>query len=105
MTKRGTRDSISAFIGCVGSLAMLAGLLPGLLTSILGLVLIGGAIVTGAVIVLTDLMAGRNALKSLIGIVMIGVLTFVLIYAPLWYLSSLAASGDLLRFNFSGAIP
>lgn len=54
MTKRGTRDSISAFIGCVGSLAMLAGLLPGLLTSILGLVLIGGAIVTGAVIVLTE---------------------------------------------------
>ncbi|GIW00421.1 hypothetical protein [Roseiflexus sp.] len=84
---------------------MLAALLPGLLSSAIGMILIGGAIMTGIVIVLSDLLSGRNALKSLIGVVLMGMLVFAFVYAPLWYLSSLAASGDLLRFNFSGVTP
>lgn len=102
MAKRSARDLFGAFIGCIGSLAMLAALLPGSLSSAIGMILIGGAIMTGIVIVLSDLLSGRNALKSLIGVVLMGMLVFAFVYAPLWYLSSLAASGDLLRFNLSG---
>ncbi len=65
MAKRSARDLFSAFIGCIGSLAMLAALLPGLLSSAIRIILIGGAIMTGIVIVLSDLLSGRNALKSL----------------------------------------
>ncbi len=34
-----------------------------------------------------------------------GMLVFAFVYAPLWYLSSLAASVDLFRFNLSGVTP
>lgn len=97
---RNTREMAGMFISCIACIALLSTILPQLLNGMIGLILIGGALLSSGLLVVSDVMAGRNALKSIIGLVITGGLTYLMIAAPMWYLSSLASSGKLFDLSF-----
>ncbi len=104
MAKSYYREILSIFIPCVGAIAMLSAFVPGLLNSVLGLVLAGGVLISVVLMIIGDMRSGRNVAKSLTGLLLIGVLTYVMVAAPIWYFSSLAQSGQLFDFSSLGNI-
>ena len=98
MVTRQSREAMGMFISCVGIIALLAGLMPKLLSGAIGLMLIVGAVVGAVLTVVLDMRFGGSARKSLLGVLAVGVITFGLVYGPIWYLMSKASSGESL-FN------
>ena len=96
MITRQSRQAMGMFILCVGIIALLAGLMPKLLTGAVGLILLVGAIVSAVLTVVLDMRFGGSPKKSLFGVLVVGVITFGLVYGPIWYLMSKALSGESL---------
>lgn len=72
---RNTREIVGMFISCIASIAILSAIIPQLLNSVIGFILIGGALLSAALLIVSDIMAGRNALRSFIGLVIAGGVT------------------------------
>lgn len=81
---------------------MLSAILPQLLNGMIGITLIGGVLLSAVLLIVSDIVAGRNALRSIIGLIVIGSFTFIIIAAPIWYLASQAQSGQLFDLRFMG---
>ncbi len=99
MSKTYYRDILAVFVPCVGAIAMLSNLVPNILNGIVGLVLLGGIVISVVLILIGDLRTGRNPARSLLGLALIGLVTFLGVSAPLWYLSSMAHSGSLFDMS------
>ena len=80
------------FIGCVGSIALLMGLSLKIVIGPLGAVLAIGALVSALLVVIVDVRYGAGLQRSLLGVLIVGVLSFGLIFGVMWYFMSLASS-------------
>lgn len=83
-------------------IAMLSAILPQLLNGLIGITLIGGALLSAVLLIVSDIIARRNALNRIIGLIVIGSFTYIVVAAPIWYFTSLAQSGQLFDLRFMG---
>lgn len=99
MATKASRSSMGMFVSCIGATALLLGVVPPLLFGPIGLLLIGGAVLSAILTVVIDLRYGASAQRSLLGVLIVGAITFGLVYGVFWYFSSFATSGKPL-INF-----
>ncbi len=78
-------ESMGMFVSCIGGAAFLYSFLPGLLSGVLAWVLAGGVVLSAAAAIWENKRRGVGVLRTLIGVVLIGAMTWGLVYGCYWY--------------------
>ncbi len=91
---------------CCGTLGMLAGLVPPLISGPVGLTLIIGLALGMGLHMFISVRAGRTIVRALIEVVLTGLLAFGMTYGCIWYFTVyLAAQPDLWQFTIGVPTP
>jgi hypothetical protein len=94
-----SREAAGMFVSCVGAYGFIVGFIPVWATGPIGLLVIAGAIFGALMTILHDQRRGVSIVSSLLFLIIIGAVTFGLIYGIKWYfMDHLLNSGPLFRF-------
>lgn len=93
-------------VSCCGALGILAGILPSLISTPIGLTLIVGLALGTGLHVFMSVRYGRTMVSALVEVGLVGLLTFGMTYGCIWYFTVyLAAQPDFLQFNIGVPTP
>lgn len=84
-SRRASNEFLGIIVSCVGAYAMLFGLMPQLASGTIGLFLLGTALLVGVLHVALAPRQGKTVVRALLEVLLVGAVTFALIYGCMWY--------------------
>ena len=83
-------------VSCISAAAIVSLVSPALLAGTIGLFLLGGSLFAVFLTVIADVRHGVSAIIRFVGVGLVAVVTFALVWAPMVYVQSVLAAGQPL---------
>ena len=103
-SKRSSNEFLSIVVSCIGTYAMLLGVLPQLASGSIGLFLLGVALLVGGLHIVLAPRQGKSVSRALFEVLAVGTITFVLVYGCiLLFTVYLTSQPSLMQFNLGAS--